>query len=249
MRTEGFTVQPDVVISSAMDLQVALVNLEMARRIYLSAATTPPDRANWRSELFGFTFEPAAMIYDRRAISEDEMPRNHQDLAAFVRDNEARFEGRIGTYDVGASGIGYLYATQDSLQGPQTQRLIEVLVRAGVRTFCCTSEMFDATARGELILAINTIGSYAAAYTRNAPHVGLHFFDDYNLMMTRTAFVPKSARHPALATRFVEFLLSEAGQSIMAASSPLIPLDPGPDLRQPILGRSPSDGGVSCRSA
>jgi two-component system sensor histidine kinase TctE len=223
---------PDVVISSAMDLQVDLVNRGLARRLALPATHRPPDWAQWRGELFGFTFEPAAVIYDTRFLGAHDLPSNHRDLAQFIRDNEARLTGRIGSYDLRSSGIGYLYATQDSLQGPQAQRLIEVLGRARVRTYCCTADMFAATARGELALAHNVIGSYAATLARGAPHVGLHFFDDYNLVMTRTAFVPRDARAPDLGARFVEFLLSPAGQEVIAAHTPLIPLAPErhPDL-------------------
>lgn len=217
---------PDIVISSAMDLQVDLVNRGLAQRIPLPADIAPPDWATWRAELYGFTFEPAVMVYDRRAIAAHELPASHRDLAAFVRENESRLRGRIGGYDLRASGVGYLYATQDSLQGPQALRLIEVLGRAGLRPYCCTSEMVDATARGEIALAINVIGSYASDRMDGLPHLGLHFFDDYNLVMTRTAFVPKPAPQPELATKFMVFLLSGEGQTILARKTPLIPIRP-----------------------
>ena len=226
---------PDLVISSAMDLQVDLVNRGMAQPISLPTEMVLPDWAVWRSELFGFTFEPAAVIFDRRAIEESELPQSHRDLSRFVRENEARLMGRIGSYDIAGSGIGYLYATQDSLQGPQAQRLIEVLGRAGLRTFCCTSDMVEAAARGEIALAFNVIGSYAAQEAQALPEVGLHFFDDYNLVMTRTAFVPDGAPRPELAARFVEFLLSPEGQRILAERTPLIPLTAPPGVRTPIL--------------
>ena len=229
--------RPDLVISSAMDLQVELVNRGMSQPIALPAEVMPPGWATWRSELFGFTFEPAAVIYDRRAIDEAELPRNHRDLARFVRENEARLMGRIGGYDIGASGIGYLFATQDSLQGPQAQRLIEVLGRAGLRTFCCTSDMVAATQRGELALAFNVIGSYAAAQASDLPEVGLHFFDDYNLVMTRTAFVPKGAPRPELAARFLTFLLSSDGQRVLTDRTPLVPLDAVQGARTPVLAQ------------
>ena len=215
---------PDVVISSAMDLQLDLVNRGLARRIQLSSQIEPPSWAVWRSELFGFTFEPAVMIYDTDAVARDELPASHRDLATFVRANEDRFRGRIGTYDIALSGVGYLYATQDSLQGPQVLRLFEVLGRADLKTYCCTSEMVDATARGELAFVFNAIGSYAAAQVETKPHLGLHFFDDYNLAMTRTAFVPKAARQGELGRLFVEFLLSNEGQRIIADRTPLLPV-------------------------
>ncbi|MFA8386834.1 MAG: sensor histidine kinase N-terminal domain-containing protein [Pelagibaca sp.] len=217
---------PDVVISSAMDLQVDLVNMGQAQRVSLPDESMPPEWAVWRSELFGFTFEPAAVVFDRRAISGGTFPANHRELATFVRENEARLRGRIGGYNLRKSGIGYLFATQDSLQGPQAQRLIEVLGRADLRTFCCTSEMIEATARGDLAFAINTIGPYASQLVEDIPHLGLHFFDDYNLVMTRTAFIPKGAIHPELATRFIAFILSDEGQRVIAEQTPLIPIRP-----------------------
>lgn len=218
--------RPDIVISSAMDLQVDLVNRGLAQRVSLPVDARPPDWATWRSELFGFTFEPAAVVYDRRAISASDLPVNHRDLASFVREHEARLHGRIGSYDLRDSGVGYLYASQDSLQGPQAQRLIEVLGRAGLRTYCCTSEMVEAVARGELAFAVNTIGSYASSLVEDIPHLGLHFFEDYNLVMTRTAFVPAGSRSPELATSFITFLLSDRGQRAIAEQTPLVPIRP-----------------------
>jgi two-component system sensor histidine kinase TctE len=215
---------PDIVISSAMDLQVDLVNRGLAQQVSLPIDASPPEWAAWRSELFGFTFEPAAVVYDRRTISASELPANHRDLATFVRTHETRLQGRIGSYDLRASGIGYLYASQDSLQGPQAQRLIEVLGRAGFRIYCCTSQMVEAVAKGDLAFAVNTIGSYASSLAADMPHLGLHFFEDYNLVMTRTAFVPTGSRNPELAASFVTFLLSERGQRAIAEQTPLIPI-------------------------
>jgi len=215
---------PDLVVSSAMDLQVDLVNRGLARHVQLAPQIAPPSWATWRSELFGFTFEPAVVVYDTRAISEEELPTSHGDLATFVRENEDRFRGRIGTYDIRNSGIGYLYATQDGLQGPQALRLFEVLGRTDLRTFCCTSDMVEATARGELAFAFNVIGSYASAQVKTNPHLGLHFFDDYNLVMSRTAFIPIAARNGELAVEFIGFLLSKDGQRIIAEQTPLVPL-------------------------
>ncbi|MFD1343143.1 sensor histidine kinase [Litorisediminicola beolgyonensis] len=231
---------PDVVISSAMDLQVDLVNRGLARRIQLPPQVSPPDWATWRSEIFGFTFEPAVMVYDTRAVAASELPVTHRDLATFVRENEARFHGRIGTYDVVASGIGYLYATQDSLQGPQVLRLFENLGRTNLKTFCCTSDMVAATAQGELAFAFNAIGSYVSEQVETDSHLGLHFFDDYNLVMSRTAFVPMRAPNAELAAQFITFLLSAEGQRIIADRTPLLPLvQPQPPSTQ--IGRQIQD--------
>ena len=157
---------PDVVVSSAMDLQVDLVNRGLAHRMdEIDAARLPP-WARWRDELFGFTFEPAALIYDRRRFAPGALPRSHADFARFVRDDEERLRGRIGTYDIARSGLGYLYATQDAIQGQQSLRVAEALGRADARVFCCSSAISDAVVDGRLALGFNVIGSYALAAAR-----------------------------------------------------------------------------------
>lgn len=216
---------PDVVISSAMDLQVDLVNRGLARRLTIPDATRLPDWAVWRSELFGFTFEPAVIVYNVDLIAPGTLPQEHRELINYIRSNEAGLNGRIGIYDLRRSGIGFLFATQDVVQGLQASRMTEVLSRANVRKFCCTSEMIAATASGDLALSMNAIGSYALASAADDPRIGVHFMSDYNLVMARTGFVPQHAPHPDKAERFLAFLLSD-GQSILAAQSDLIPILP-----------------------
>ena len=214
---------PDVVVSPAMDLQVDLVNRGLARRLALSDRTVPR-WASWRRELFGFTREPAALIYNRAVIGEADIPRTHADLATFLRENEGRLSDRVGTYDIERSGIGYLFATQDAVIGQEFARVTEAMGRSQARTFCCTSHMLDRVATGELLLAVNVIGSYALAAAARDKRIGVAFFEDYNLAMARTAFVPRAAKRPALGERFVAFLVSPEGQRAIAERSSLLPI-------------------------
>lgn len=220
---------PDVVISSAMDFQVDLVNRGMARRLSLLSTIQPPEWARWRSELFGFTFEPAAVLYNTRILQAGDLPRSHRDLSSYIRNNEAALYGRIGGYDLRRSGIGYLFATQDTIQSVQAQRLMETLGRAAMRPYNTTAQMAEAVAKGELAFALNVIGSYALARNAAKPEIGVHFFDDYNLVMTRSVFVPKDAQNPEMGEAFVAFLLSDAGQRTIQENTPLIALRPPAD--------------------
>ncbi|APX25856.1 two-component system, OmpR family, sensor histidine kinase TctE (plasmid) [Salipiger profundus] len=217
---------PDLVISSAMDLQVDLVNRGLAHRLRVPQAWQPPEWASWRSELFGFTFEPAAILYDRRVLPESNLPTSHRDLSSFIRDHEDELRGKIGGYDLRRSGIGYLFATQDTIQSVQAQRLMEVLGRANIRTFNTTASMVQATREGRICMALNIISSYAMALVADDPNIGVHFLDDYNLVMTRSAFVPRGARNPVRAEAFIGFLLSPEGQAILDAETPLFSLMP-----------------------
>ncbi|NDV51378.1 MULTISPECIES: hypothetical protein [unclassified Salipiger] len=76
----------DLINSSAMDLQVELVDRGPARTLRLPSAMLLPDWARWGARLVGFTRERAAIIYDERQFDEEDLPTSHQDLApSFAR--------------------------------------------------------------------------------------------------------------------------------------------------------------------
>lgn len=98
----------DLVISSAMDLQLKLVNDGYAM------ALPDIDHANWaqwRSSLFAFTTEPAAIVVNRAAFDGLTIPKTRQDLILALRARPEVFRNKLATYDVRTSGLGYLFAT------------------------------------------------------------------------------------------------------------------------------------------
>lgn len=214
----------DVVISSAMDLQVDLVNRGLAARFRPRGAEALPDWAQWRDELWGFTFEPVVMAYNRAAFAGRALPRTRSDLAGQMRDDPAFYNDRVGTYDIALSGVGYLFAAQDARRGYQFPRLVESLGRARAQTFCCTADIVGGVAEGRLVIGYNVIGSYALDHAARDPRVGLYILEDYGLVMSRTALVPRAAPAPALAQRFVAFLLSPEGQALIGQDGGLIPI-------------------------
>ncbi|MGF1659197.1 MAG: hypothetical protein ACFCUS_07190 [Rubrimonas sp.] len=104
----------DVVISSAMDLQVDLVNCGLARAFRPLDAEAPPEWASWRDELWGFAFEPVVTACNRAAFEGLSLPRTRAELASQVRDDPAFHDRRVGAYDAPVSGAGYFLATQDA---------------------------------------------------------------------------------------------------------------------------------------
>lgn len=219
---DGDIEDADIVISSSVDLQVDLVNRGLAQRIDPVRDVTMPRWASWRSELFGFTFEPVVTVYNKKAFETVELPATRSALALAIRDNPAFFNNAIGTYDIALSGVGYLFAAQDIEKGYQFWRLVESFGRAGTATFCCTSLVLDKVAEGELVLGYNVIGSYAAERARLDPRIGIAAFSDYTLVLSRSAFVHQSAPNPEAAQTFIEYLLSREGQAKIAESSALI---------------------------
>ncbi|MDC3340852.1 substrate-binding domain-containing protein, partial [Planktomarina temperata] len=119
----------DLVISSAMDLQTKLVNDGFAQQYVSSQTAQLPGWAKWQDQLFSFTQEPAALVISNALFAGLEIPKNREQLIDLLRVHPEIFDQRIGTYDVRTSGLGYLFATQDSRNTDSFWRLTEVMGR------------------------------------------------------------------------------------------------------------------------
>ena len=194
----------DVVISSAMDLQVKLVNDGFALKL---PSISHPDWAQWRQSLFAFTSEPATIVVNRSAFRGKSIPANRQELIRALREAPEVFDGKLGTYDVRSSGVGYLFATQDARASETFWRLMEVMGGLKLRLYCCSGDMIDHVASGELLVAYNVLGSYAAARQLQDDRFEIILPSDFPTTMMRTGFVSKETKHPVAAERFVRHLV------------------------------------------
>jgi iron(III) transport system substrate-binding protein len=216
----------DVLLSSSVDQLVKLANDGCAQRIEGPDLGRAPRWANWRDEVFGFTFEPIVMVYNRDSLAGADVPGTHLELAELLRRDPERYRGRVGTYDIRLSGIGYLLAFNDARQTTTTYgRLLESLGRAQVVVRCCTSQILDEVATGRLLIGYNMLGSYAYERVRRGQPIGIVMPADYTLVLSRGAMVPVRAPNPSLASRFVNYLLSERGQSVGRSQSFFFGLD------------------------
>ena len=214
----------DIALSSAMDLQTKLAN-DGFTQPYRSAATDSlPDWAKWRDHVFSFTREPATIVVSTAAFQGLEVPKTRQGLIALLRDNQDRFQGRVGTYDVRQSGLGYLFATQDSRSSETYWRLTEIMGRLGTKLYCCSSEMIRDVSDGRIALAYNVLGSYAEARKAQGDNIEIILPEDFATVMLRTMVIPANAENPSDAGRFIDYLvtLSENG----GGPRPFPPIEP-----------------------
>ncbi len=215
----------DVVISSAMDLQMKLVNDGLAQAHDSSVADSMPRWARWRNLLFAFTQEPAVLLVSRAGMRNLKLPQNRQELLTLLRDNPDHFAGKIGTYDLRVSGAGYLFATQDSRQSDMFWRLAEVMGALNPKLYCCSSEMIDGLKTGEIILAYNVVGSYASAVLEKDSDGTIVPLSDYTHFMLRTALIPTTAERPELGGSFIDFLIDAQGRQLIDEAAGLPPID------------------------
>jgi ABC-type Fe3+ transport system substrate-binding protein len=92
------------------------------------------------------------------------------------------------------------------------------------RLFTSSAAMLRALVRGDIVIAYNVLGSYAHAWAKRHPLLTVVLAEDYTTVIMRTAFVPKSARNPEDARRFLDFLLSNEGQQVLADEASLYPV-------------------------
>lgn len=220
----------DMLISSAVDLQVKLVN-DGCAAAYRSVLTADlPEALNWRDELWGITREPAVMVYNASLVPEEEAPRTRFDLIDLLRPDDSRYVGRVATYDIEQSGLGYLFAFRDSLSATTFGGLIAAFDGAGAVATCCSAEIIDGVVSGRYLVAYNVLGSYALTRAAEVPDLVVVAPEDYTLVLSRAAMIPRGARAEALAGRFLDFMLSEAGRRAMAAERLIVDFsEPDPD--------------------
>lgn len=230
--------QFDVVISSAMDLQLKLANDGFALRI---DGVVSPEWAQWRKSLFAFTSEPAAIVINRAAFDEQNLPNSRQELIEALRARPDTFRGKLGTYDVRQSGLGYLFATQDARTSETYWRLMEVMGGLGTQLYCCSGDMIDDLVSGKIVVAYNVLGSYAAARTEVADKIEIILPSDFPTTMMRTALVSNQAPQQQAAVAFLRHLISGRKSVDVQGVFPLpvIPNDPQ-DTRQSIIALEPA---------
>lgn len=222
----------DMVISSAMDLQVKLANDGQAQPLPGDVLAQQPSWARWRDLLVSVAQEPVVLLVADAALPPaTEPPRTRRDLIALLRDNADRFRGKVGTYDPAVSGAGFLFATQDARLSDTFWRLAEVMGRLDARLYCCTSEMIADLRAGRLLLAYNVLGSYASG----GEGYSVVELEDFTLTLLRTALIPTAAENPQAAEALIRFLLSPRGQTLIAAGAGLPSVEAAAFERKPHL--------------
>lgn len=226
----------DLVISSAMDLQMKLANDGLAQPLHEEIIAARPPWARWQDRLVGVAQEPAVVLLADEALAGGlPLPGTRRDLINLMRDNPERFRGRIGTYDPAVAGVGYMFAAQDARMSDTFWRLAEVMGRLDAKLYCCSGEMITDVQTKKILMAYNVLGSYLPRDKMEREGFEVIELQDFTITLLRTALVPANARQPGLAQDFLAFLVSPEGQSLLTERTGLPPIDPGVYAERPHL--------------
>jgi len=211
----------DVLWSSSMDLQIKLASEGGALAYASPEIGNLPTWAVWKNEAFGTTYEPLAIVYNKRLLTGDEIPQSHADLLRVFTTKAEKLKGKVTTYDIEKSGVGFLLITQDSKYNPQFWEMVKALGAVGPRVQSSAGTMMERISSGENLVGFNIFNSYAALRAKKDPSIGIVLPKDYALVMSRVTFISKTAKNPNAAKLWLDYVLSKRGQTIIANQSEL----------------------------
>lgn len=208
---------PDFVWSTAMDVQVKLINDGYAQVYRSPHRDAMPSGSVWRDQGFGLTAEPIVFAYNRRLLPAELVPTSHAELLSRLQAHPDVFDRRLTLYDAERSGVALMQLSADVQIYPDAWRLMDALGALGPRVDTSGQRMMGQIADGRMVFAYNMNQSYGASWLERAPDVRLIVPSDYHLSVSRVAFIPRNAAHPNAARLFLDFLLSREGQRIIGS--------------------------------
>ncbi|MEZ9503929.1 ABC transporter substrate-binding protein [Vibrio sp. 10N.286.51.B11] len=222
--------QPDITISSVMDLQLRLVNDGYALPYqinvpgYGSQSGIVPHWSQWRNELFGFSYEPAVIVFNESFLEGKEVPLSRVELLSFIRLYSEELMGKIGLFDIRDVGIGYLLWSFERAQTSNYGQFLELFNLHQARTFDSSASMLQALTDGDIAIAYNIMGSYANSWESKHKDVVIVAANDYTPVVIRTAFINKTTSRLEQAQAFIDYLFSYSGQKLMAKETNMPPV-------------------------
>jgi len=214
----------DVLWSSAMDLQFRLANAGQVQAYDSPEIAGFPAWALWKNLAFGTTFEPIVISYNKRLLPAADIPQTHAELTRLLTEQRDRFAGKVASYNIERSALGFLLASQDERALPEFWPLIKALGGAGAQLVPTTEAILTRVGRGESLIGYNAIGSYAFIESKKDASIGYVYPSDYTLVITRVMLIGKKAANPNAARLWVDYLLSRRGQTVMANRANLFSL-------------------------
>ena len=173
----------------------------------------------WDDQAYGTTFEPAAIVYNKRLVDAKEVPQTHADFQKLIQ--LPKFKDKVTTYDIEKSGVGFMFMTQDARENPKFLDMLNAFGAAKVRVQSSTGTMLERISSGENLIGYNVVGSYALVRAKTDPSIGVVLPKDYTLVLSRVLFISKSAKNPNAAKLWLDYMLSHRGQTIIANESKL----------------------------
>ncbi len=97
-----------------MDLQMKLAADGLAAPYKSPEAAALPDWARFKDTVYATTFEPIAIVYNKRLVPPEDVPKTHADFTKLLNTKADKYQKKVTTYDAEKSGVGFMLANQDA---------------------------------------------------------------------------------------------------------------------------------------
>src|SRR5262245_21109881 len=211
----------DAVWSSSMDLQMKLAADGLAATYKSPETAGLPEWAHFKDMVYATTYEPIAIVYNKRLVPAEDVPKTHADFTKLLNTKADKYQKKVTTYDAEKSGVGFMLVNQDAKFNPQFWDLVKAMGARGVSMQSSTGTMMERISSGENLLGYNILGSYALTRAKKDPSIGIVFTTDYTLVLSRLIFVAKNAKNPNAGRLWVDYVLSKRGQTITSEQAEL----------------------------
>ncbi|WPU21514.1 ABC transporter substrate-binding protein [Cedecea neteri] len=225
----------DVVWSSSMDTALKLAT-DYAQEYKSPEQGQLPKWAVWKDKAYGTTYEPVIFIYNKRLIPANEVPDSHEALAKLIASQPEKFSKKVTTYDIEKSGLGFMLSVQDHKADPNYIKTLADVAKGGLSVQSSTGTMMERVSSGENLIGFNILGSYAEARAKTDASLGIAYPKDYTLVLSRVSFISNEAKNSNAAKLWIDYVLSEKGQNILANQADI------PSIRNDIDGDNDIDG-------
>lgn len=206
----------DFAWSSAPDLQVKLAADGLALSYPSPEIPHLPKWAVFDAMAYGTTYEAMVMVYNKSLVPADDVPKSHADLQKLLETKTAAYKGKVTAYDPERSGVGFLMMNRDVVADPKAWDLFKAMGAAESKYYTSAGAMIEKVGSGEHTIAYNIFASYGLLAAKKNPNLQMVFPSDFTLIVSRVAFIPAKAKHPAAGKLFLDYLLSKRGQDIVA---------------------------------
>ena len=87
-----------------MDLQMKLAADGLAAVYKSPESGALPEWAHWKDMVYATTFEPIAIVYNKRLVPAEDVPKTHADFTKLLTTKADKYQKKVTTYDAEKSG-------------------------------------------------------------------------------------------------------------------------------------------------
>lgn len=115
-----------------------------------------------------------------------------------------------------------MLSVQDFKADPNYFATLADIAKGGLAVQSSTGTMMERVSSGENLIGFNILGSYAEARAKTDPSLGISYPKDYTLVLSRVTFISQEAANSNAAKLWVNYVLSEQGQNILANKADIL---------------------------